>query len=179
MKGGKMEGKNMVLSEQIRQIQAGDEDAFSKFFETNRDMIYRYIYRYIGNKVDSEDIAIETFVKFHHNIDKVDASRNIRAYLFRIAHNLVVDFFRKYKYTVQLNEDIATGSEEGRDTEKELIHELLEKLPDTYRDLIILKYLEKYSNEDIADIKGKSLDSIKSSLKRARKKLIKLFNKLQ
>lgn len=169
--------KKEDLSKLLIEAKAGSNTAFEEFFEHFKDRIYRYISRFILNSADTEDVVIDTFVKFHEKLDKIDIDNNPESYLFSIAHNTSVDFIRKNRLAYSFDDDIGT---EPPDPEKEIrlkAAALLDHLPGKYKDYIVLKYFEKYTIEEIADIKGKSVDSVKSILKRARKKLVKLFTK--
>lgn len=165
------------LSKLLIEVKAGSDLAFEQFFDHYRDRIYRYISRFIFNTADVEDVLIDTFVKFHEKIEKIDIENNPESYLFSIAHNTAVDFIRRNRLVYSLNEDIRTDSPDPEKDLRQKAGALLEKLPRRYRDYIVLKYFEKYTLEEIAEIKGKSIDSVKSILKRARKKLVKLFTK--
>ncbi|MDD3625704.1 MAG: RNA polymerase sigma factor [bacterium] len=170
-----MEENKEQISRLTADMKKGDEESFRKLFETLKTRIYRYIYRYVGNKFEAEDLTIEAFTRFYENREKVDPQGNVISYIYSISHNLVVDYLRRYKSTVSLDEDIDPGTVLNEEKEDRKVKEVLEILPEKDREYIILKYLEKYSNEEIGEIKNKSVDSVKGILKRARKKLLDIL----
>ena len=80
----------------VRQAQQGDKDAFTQLYEAYFDKIYRYIVIKIGNKAEAEDMTQQVFLKAYQSIRSYKFKGvPFSAWLFRIAHNQIVDYFRK------------------------------------------------------------------------------------
>jgi RNA polymerase sigma-70 factor (ECF subfamily) len=71
------------------------EQVVNEAFVTLRDPIYRYVFAAVGNPGDAEDLAQEAFIRLFRDLRKGHTIENVRAWLFRVAHNLVIDFIRR------------------------------------------------------------------------------------
>ena len=145
------------------------ETAYSKY----ADMIYRLALSYMKHKEDAEDIVQEVFTKymcvFHLPISK----EHEKAWFIRVAINQCHDALRKRNYRKydSLEDAMEVGIEQD-DTMYDLF-EALKALPEKYKDVVILHYLEGYSVEETAQILGVSISAIKMRLKRSREFLKK------
>ena len=98
----------------VRQAQQGDKDAFAQLYEAYFDKIYRYIVIKIGNKAEAEDMTQQVFLKAYQSIRSYKwEGVPFSAWLFRIAHNQIVDFYRKKskRPTVRLEESTVVSSD--------------------------------------------------------------------
>ena len=150
----------------------GDLDAFSVLYQRNISRIYTYIFYRTGNVHDAEDLTARVF---HRAMGHIRNYRNtgvpFSAWLYRIAHNLVANWHRdnKRKQEVPL-EDHELFIVHGDMPETQIItsqdsDQLLNgirKLTDERQQLIILKFVEKLSNAEVAMIMGRSEGAIKS-----------------
>ena len=90
----------------IKQAVEGNKRAFGRLYETYLEQIYRYVYYRVSDHQEAEDLTEMTFLKAWEMIPKLkgqDVIRNFRAWIYRIAHNLVVDHYRKKKPEFQMN----------------------------------------------------------------------------
>src|SRR5450755_4208485 len=71
------------------------EQVVTEAFVALRDPIYRYVFSSVGNPRDAEDIVQEAFIRLFRDLRKGHAIENVRAWLFRVSHNLVIDFSRR------------------------------------------------------------------------------------
>ena len=141
-------------------------------------LIYRYIYVRCGfHKEVAEDITQETFIKAWNNRDKYDSEKaSLKTWLFRIARNLMIDYFRKNKYqTIELDESLIAGDEfiskiEISDDYKKVINSM-ERLKQKERDLLVLRYVDELEIEEIAQIIKKNNVATKVAIHRALNKL--------
>jgi RNA polymerase sigma-70 factor, ECF subfamily len=156
---------------------AGDSDAFSFLYERNVTRIYNYIYYRIGSDVDAEDITSRVFYRaFGHINTYVDKGVPFSAWLYRIAHNLIANWHRDShrRKEVPLDDqpeipqrlDLPEKSVE-KNQEVELLLSGIRRLTPDRQQLLILKFVEDYSNAEIANIMGKSEGAIKSLYHRA------------
>ena len=160
-----------------------DKHAFEQFYKVNIDRIYRYVFFRVGRNVAvSEDLVSEIFMKALKNFHKFDPAISQSAWIYRIAHNHLANYFRDQKKDVDL-EDVSftLAGEDGRKTfearEEEMkLYEVLDRLPPEDRKLVTMKYLEGYSYKEMASIIEKKSDALKVATHRAMKKLKVCFS---
>ncbi len=186
--------------ELVRQTLAGDLHAFEMIVERHQQVIYRILYRLLRNKQDAEDIAQETFLRCYRHLGKFDQDRAFAPWLYRIATNLAMSSLRRLSrhrdvhweacdnrasetQTVDPGQQYNQASKEGPSgslnpeaawERKEVRLEIVKainnlKPPD--RLIIILRYFEELSYEEIAYIMQTRRNSIEVRLFRARQKL--------
>lgn len=171
-----MEQENGSITPLIIQAIKGSEDACQRILNLYKGRIFSYVYRMVRNYHDAEDITFDTFIKCFKALSRFDTSRRFSTWLFTIAHNTTLDFFRKnnqeYEYFDERHgivDDLAEKLEKKRKMEK--IEKALAKLPPLDRELIILFHKEEYSYQEISEIMKIPVTTIKTRLYRARKKL--------
>jgi len=140
--------------------------------------IYNYVYRMVRDRNEAEDITQEVFVKVWKNLKKIDKEKNLKSWLFTIARNATIDFLRRRK-DIPFSEKEEYFEETISDVEllpdeifmrKELAEELeeaLSKIRPDFREIILLHYLEDMTFEEISEIVGKPLNTVKSQHLRA------------
>ncbi len=155
------------------------------------DALYRTALRMTKNEKDAEDLVQEAFVKAYRFWDKFDSGSNCRAWLFKIMTNIFINDYRsKSRSPMAINMDdiddnflygqLAVGSKESN-PEKDFFNKIfdddvkkaIETLPDDFRLVVILSFLEGFSYQEIADITDLQLGTVKSRLHRGRKLLQK------
>jgi len=165
----------------ILKLQSGDPEAYTELYKKYYKPIYRFVYFRVSNEDVAEDIMQEVFLKF---IEVADNQRitNARAYLYKTAKNLVIDFYREQGKVVKVSlEDVGElvsilgQSLTESKIDLEIAHKAIFKLKDQWRDLILLRYVEGLEYEEIAEIFSKSQSYIRVNLHRARKELKKIF----
>lgn len=140
------------------------------------DQIFRYVYYKVGNLVESQDLTGQTFLKAFENINSYEM-RDVAfsSWLYRIAHNLVVDFFRREskRENVPIDEQPPTPSTQGNpvetvlaDLESERLYRAMHKLTHNQREVLVLKFIDNLSNAQVAEIMGISVGAVKSTQKR-------------
>lgn len=168
----------------VASSQKGDSKSFGQLYDIFVQPIYRYVYYRIGRS-EAEDLTEMIFLKTWEHIGKYRRGESsFSSWIFRIAHNVVVDYYRGSKTTDELPDDI----EDSRPAVKadtmarlavtsEILSEALKKLKDQYRQVIILKYVNDLSNEEIAEIMGKSQTALRILQFRALRQLKTMLNK--
>jgi len=152
--------------------------AFAKIYELFFDKIYGYVYYKIGIVAEAEDISEQVFLKALEGIGSFEwKGAPFSSWLFRIASNLVVDYFRKRNKlsTVPIEEQAYKIADNGRDTEDminlklsfEIAQKAICKLSEDQQNVIILKFLNGFSNAEIAGVLGKTEGAVKSIQHRA------------
>jgi len=156
--------------------QNGDREALEALYLLHFDRIYSYLHMSVGNRHDAEDLTTQTFLKMLEAIGRFEwKSVPFSAWLFRIAHNLAMDFFRAGK-RVQPEEEVPEppGSEEAS-AEFHALHsigrssmlDLIADLSPEQRQVLTLKFVFDFANGDVAQILGKTEGAVKSLQHRA------------
>ncbi|MED2947419.1 RNA polymerase sigma factor SigW [Bacillus subtilis] len=185
----------MMIKNRIKQVKKGDQDAFADIVDIYKDKIYQLCYRMLGNVHEAEDIAQEAFIRAYVNIDSFDINRKFSTWLYRIATNLTIDRIRKKKPDYYLDAEVA-GTEgltmysqiaadgvlpEDAVVSLELsntIQQKILKLPDKYRTVIVLKYIDELSLIEIGEILNIPVGTVKTRIHRGREALRKQLRDL-
>jgi len=157
------------IEELVIKSQKGDSDAFSKLYDAFFAPMYRYIF-YKVNRSEADDILEVLFLKAWENIKSYKKRKNVtfKSWLFRIAHNLVVDHYRLSRTHQELDprlpdtkRDIDPLDRTARSLNNETLKAALSKLKKKYRDIIVLKFVNELSNDEIGCILKKSEGSVR------------------
>lgn len=170
--------------ELIKKITAGDEECFEKVVDEYKNKIYNFSLNMLYNKEDAQDAAMEVFYRFYKEIRRFNGRCKISTYLYQIAKNLCKDILKKKRIkTMPLDGiyDIISGADTPEEVylEKEKQKEAicaLSQLNDNYREVLILRELEGFSYEEIADILKQNLNTVKTNIKRARELVLSQIN---
>lgn len=169
----------------VHQAQQGDKEAFSQLYESHFDKIYRYIVIRMGNRTEAEDLTQQVFLKALHSIHSFKwKGIPFSAWLFRIAHNLVVDYLRKDKkaVTTTLNDSLASSGDNPQQMAEHgmNIDQLIsatKQLTKYQQEVISLRFAGELPVAEVAKIMGKSEGAVKalqhSSIVALRKTLLK------
>ncbi|MFH1187661.1 MAG: RNA polymerase sigma factor [bacterium] len=147
-----------------------DPDAFAKVYDIYVDKIYRYVYFKVSSVHEAQDITSEVFLKTWEYLLKGEKKvENMEALFYRIARNLVIDFYRRKEHKDLSSGDVESIKENAQDKglneiyrnldikfKTQEVFEALEKLNDLYREIIILKYVNQFSTKEISKIINKS-----------------------
>lgn len=168
----------------IEEALADNEHACQKILNLYKGRIFSYVYRMVRNFHDAEDITFDAFIKCFKSLGSFDRSKKFSTWLFTIAHNVTIDFFRKNKQEYEyfddrhsVKDDFVQQYEKKKKMEK--IEKAVAKLPPIDRELVILFHKEEHSYQEISDILEMPLTTIKTRLHRARKKLRNLVQEAQ
>ena len=165
----------------LLRLRRKDPEAFAQIYDLYVTPIYRFIYFKVATRQDAEDLTSEVFLKVWQYISETDEIiENLRALLYKIARNLVIDSYRqKAKKGLTQYSEVLDNIEDKRqqsllnqiETEFEMknIELVLRKMKDEYREVIILRFIEELSISEIAKILDKSKGSVRVLLHRALK----------
>ena len=155
--------KNRLLNKEI------DFDEIYKVYATK---IYAYVYNMIRKREIAEDIVQDTFVKaLKYGMVRI---RNMKAFLFRVAHNLAIDYIRKNIHRDDGNmtmENDKRVSTTDNILDKVAIQRAIDSLPPKYKDIFILKEVNGFDYQEISDILRIPIGTVKSRLHRAIERL--------
>lgn len=178
---------DLLLKRKIKKVKKGDQDAFADIVEYHKDKLFHLCYRMLGNREEAQDAAQEAFIRAYVNIHSYDTSKKFSTWLYRIATNLCIDRIRKKARLLfrcrssrdrrlnmysQIAADQALPEEELEQVElQEFIQSEILKLPEKYRTVIVLKYIDELSLKEISDILDLPLGTVKTRIHRGREAL--------
>ncbi len=168
----------MSEAELIRRAQAGDRDALVELLRSIEHSVYRNAYYILGNEQDALDASQEALIRIYQKIHLFQEKSKFSTWVQRIVSNICMDKFRAKKETVSIDEHELTLPDKTNVEEAILlqsmasdIHRAIAKLPQQYRIVVVLRYLEDFSYQEIADTLEVPLNTVKSYLFRARQQL--------
>jgi len=182
-----------VDEELIRRCQNGDKGAFAQLVRTYQRFVFNLLYRMIPDQDNVDDLAQEVWVKVYQSIGKIKSHSSFKSWLNRIA---ITTYYNKKRKDGDKNEvslsqmfvDDETGEQKEMDVPdtspipeevllseewKQFVDKTLKSLPEQFRLLIVMKDNQNLSYDEIAEILGISLGTVKSRLSRAREMLLK------
>ena len=184
--------KKLTDEELIFNFQEGDTGAYNEIVARYKDRLTNYIYRYVGNFDDCDDIVQDTFVKVYTSKHLYKEIAKFSTWIYTIAINLAKTKLvkaQKYK-TFSISDvyddenkdfdlpDEAYGGPEVDVNSKFLsahIQKALDKINENYRELVVLRDIEDFSYEEIVDMTGLPMGTVKSRINRGREKLQELL----
>jgi len=178
----------------VSRAKDGDQKAYAELMQRYKDSIYFMALKMVNNKDDAMDLTVETFGKAFENLEKYKPDFAFSTWLFRIATNNCIDFIRKKKLNVvslhtlseedgeekhmQVPADVLNPEESSiKKQESEKLKNIVEQLPIRYRKLIILRYYDEQSYEEIAQQLDIPLGTVKAQLFRARDLMANIINR--
>ena len=168
--------------EQELLTQAGkfDTRALTEIYDLYSPRLYRYALRLLGDDCAAEDCVSETFSRFLKALQAGKGPRDyLQAYLFRTAHNLVVDHYRRQPLTEELDDNLphaeTTESVAEDNLRQSRVRAALYKLTEDQQQVVSLKFLEGWENEEIARALQKPVGAVKSLQHRALAQLQKFL----
>jgi RNA polymerase sigma-70 factor (ECF subfamily) len=166
------------------------EELFTEAFEQYADALFRHTFFRISDEERARDITQETFMRVWNYLQKGNAVKDLRAFLYQTLNNLIIDEYRKKK-TASLDalledETTSEGSfddlvidgaleEAATRFDAEALMELLSVLPEQYRNMVTLRYIDGFSPKEIAKLVGESENVVSVRLHRSMRKLKTAF----
>ncbi len=175
--------RNLASKEQelLRLASQLDVEALAEIYDRYSPVLYSYAMRLLNDPALAEDCVAETFARFLKALQKGQGPRDyLRAYLYRITHNWIVDLYRNNEQTSELHETLQyeefTEEEVAKRIGQRQIREAIRNLSPEQQKVITLKYLEDLSNEEIAQALHKTVGAVKTIQHRALVNLQKLLS---
>jgi len=175
------------LSDQdiIKLITTQDKQLYRHIIFRYQDKLLRYVNYLTSNDFGTQDIVQETFIKAYINLNGFNLKKKFSSWIYRIAHNLTMDSFKKYKKETPLLEDLDLDS--GQDLQDDAIklelqkhaHHCLSLIPLSYREPLSLYYLEDKSYQEISDILRLPINTIGTRIARAKILMKKICQKIK
>ena len=169
----------------VRQAMDGDAEAFCNLVEAYQRPVYNLAYRLLGNSVEAEDAAQETFIRAYTRLNTYDPTRKFSSWMLSIASHYCIDMLRRRKGNLLSMDELPPMVDlsmphsaqpeqvviEGQVADR--VQSLLDALTPAYRTPVILRYWYDMSYKEIANTMGVTESTIKTRLHRARAKLAK------
>lgn len=164
-----------LIHQLVRRAQQGDREAISELYRTYVQKIYRYIAYRVSTDADAEDLTAEVFLKMVEGIRTYRVTgAPFEAWLYRIASARIIDYRRRMRRHPQteLNEGFSTGDaspEESMLAQQELdvLRQALIGLSEEQQSILVLRFIERKSHQEVAGILDKSVSAVKSIQHRA------------
>jgi RNA polymerase sigma-70 factor (ECF subfamily) len=171
----------------LQRARAFDQATLAKIYDDFHQPIYRYIYRQVSDVETARDLTSEVFHRLLKSLQKKKGpDQNLQAWLYRTAYNCVVDHYRRQQHRqhLTLNEelvDVRDNPETAAENHisSELVRTALHHLTPDQQQVIILKFLEGFSNQETANILNKPVGAVKSLQHRALAALQRRLNATQ
>jgi RNA polymerase sigma factor (sigma-70 family) len=170
------------MEEEIQWIQAilaGNKQAYAHIINKYKNQLYATILRMTRNPHDAQDLVQEAFVKVYHQLDKYEGKGSFSSWIYRVTINYCMDEFRKKRYKmkqVDIDEEalanpnhpevIFLKKEEHRQLEK-----LIQTLPEDERLILLLRYVNELSYQEISELVEMPLTHVRNKLHRSKKKM--------
>jgi RNA polymerase sigma-70 factor (ECF subfamily) len=180
-----VEREQMLITdrERVARVLDGDQDAFTDLVMDYQRAVYNLTYRMLGDTVEAEDAAQEAFLRAYLNLDHYDMQRSFKTWVLSIASHYCIDLIRKRRLSWLSLDDLLPGQmmaaiEDASvealflDGERErTVQDMLKLVKPDERAIIILRYWNDLSYEEIADALDVNVGVVKSRLFRARQAL--------
>lgn len=161
----------------IEQTLKGEQAAFSQLMYRYAGAVYNVAYRMLGEAQEAEDASQEIFLRAYLRLESFDRTRRFSTWLLSVASNFCIDRLRRRRFAWMTLDDVAfslpsrdRGPERSAldHEQQQAIQRALQRLPEHYRLMIVLRYWNDLSYNEIADVTGLTESTIKTRLHRAR-----------
>ena len=176
--------------ELIIKFQQNDSRSFNELVKRYKDPLYNFVYRFLNDMQSTEDVLQETFLRLYKNKSYYKEIAKFSTWIYTIAGNLAKTELRRRKrrniFSIHnyMNEEkdfeiidgnlLPDENVEGRNTYK-MIRNAIDKLPETFKEVIILRDIQNLEYDEIADIVKAPLGTVKSRINRGRARLAKML----
>lgn len=187
-------GMERVDQSILLRAQAGDLDAFTTIVQAYEDQLYTLSFRFLSNAAEAQDAVQETFLRVYTHLPRYDGRFKFTTWLYRIATNVCIDRLRKRRAVASLDADAADADDHGQDWHERLaspdltpeerllqsetcneVQRALGDLPPAYQTVIILRYIQELSLQEISDILHVPITTVKTRIHRGREALKELL----
>ena len=162
----------------------GDKEAFGLLIGAYQTPVYNLAYRMLNNSGEAEEAAQEAFIRAYTRLESYNPEHKFSTWMLSITSNYCIDLIRKRRaLLLSIDEPLpahpALQSEKSKGPEsqmvtneqQEMVQDLLQELPEDYRQAVVLRYWYEMSYDEIAEVMNTTVSAIKSRLFRARRLL--------
>lgn len=161
----------------------GDQQAFEYLFTRYREALLRLFEQHLDDKTVASDLLQETFIKVYLHLNSYSKTYTFGQWIYTIARNTLIDHIRRRADDVSINEHFRSPQAMTPSPEESVIinqrhshfYAALEELSEEYRRIIVMRFIEEYSYEEIAEKLGRPLNTIKTQIRRARTMICKMI----
>lgn len=180
------ENERQNLTELVQRAARGEEAAFGQIYDLYFDKVYRFVYFRVNHQETAEDLTAETFIRVWNKLRGISDLAAFNGWVYQIARNLVIDYYRTRKSTLDLQElenvleyedNVVAMTDLG--FEQKRFFEALQKLPSDQRLVVKFKFLDELDNGEIAKILDKSEGAVRVIQHRAIAALREILNNQQ
>lgn len=163
----------------IKRVLAGDKQAYAHIINAYKNPLYATIVRMTGNAQIAQDLVQEAFIKIYEQLAKYDGKGPFKSWLYRVATNYCIDEFRKKSYQMK-TEELQEGTLQEpvhpeviyiKNEQSRQLEHLLSKLPEKERAILLMRYSNELSYEEIAQLLQTTVSDVRNKLHRVKKKL--------
>lgn len=149
----------------------------SSIWEKFSSPLRGYLIKKTGNAFAADDLLQEVFMRIHQKSGTLQDSKNLRSWIYSIAHHVLMDYFRKNKTegSASLPEDLEVAGEETKADMHNCIYPFIERLPEPYRSTLGKTELKGIKHQVLANEEGVSLSAIKTRVQRGREMIRNMF----
>ena len=182
--------KSLTDVELIAKAISGREDGFEELVRRYQRPITNYVFRMLNDYDASLDVTQEVFIKVYNSLARYSSEYKFSTWLYRIAHNAAIDYIRRRSphelsietenkdgaYQLQIESPNPTPEQDRERSEwRTEIESVVKCLPTVYRELILLRHAQDLSYDEIAEVTGLPLGTVKNRLFRAREMMREIF----
>jgi RNA polymerase sigma-70 factor, ECF subfamily len=172
-----------LIADWVKRAKKGDVVSYQRLYDRFARRVLNFIYRMVNSPEEAEDLTQDTFVAVFRKLNTLKENDRFEAWLFRIARNFVYQKYRTREpeqvSVEELDEDgqpvtqipeVRKGPEESFEAGElqDIVEGAIGSLPDKYREVFVLSAIQQLSYQEIADVVGRSLASVKTDIHRAR-----------
>jgi RNA polymerase sigma-70 factor (ECF subfamily) len=162
----------------VQQAHGGDEQAFAQLFVDYHPPVLNYVYHMLGDRQAAEDITQDAFIRAHARIGQLGPPWDFKSWVFRIASNLTVDYLRRGRRFVELEEQTMSADssttrrpserDAQRAQEQRAVWLTLDGMPTTYRQALVMREFNGFSYRELSNAMECSYDNARQIVHRAR-----------
>ena len=181
-----LEKPEKEIKKLVKRAKNGEADSFGLIYDYFLSRVYRFVFLKVTNKEEAEDLTQQVFMKAWEALPKFESERSpFAGWLFRIARNTVIDFYRTKKSNFSLDEGIGINdyledSPEDiffKNQERAQVMKSLDYLTEEQKEVVVLRFVEGFYYKEISHITNKNQASLRIMQHRAVKKLKEIFDK--
>ena len=169
--------------ELVELVAKGDQQAFEYLFTRYREALTRLFEQRLGDKDTAADLLQETFIKVYLHLGDYSRSYTFGQWIYTIARNTLVDHIRRRADDLSIDEHFRSPQATTPSPEESVIisqshshfYAALEELSEEYRRIIVMRFIEEYSYEEIAEKLGKPINTVKTQIRRAKAAVCKMI----
>lgn len=171
---------NLTDEQLVRESKKGKLKFFEELVRRHQEKVFYYALKRVRDRHVAADVVQETFVSVYQNLERFDANKKFKPWLYRIAQNKCFDHLRSLK-VAELSESVADERDRIMETviQKEAVREVwgaLTRLPEKYREVLKHYYFEELSYEQLARRWKLPINTIRTRLRRGKENLFKIIN---